>query len=242
MKIVVAGISGNQGKSTLSAHMLVPRMNDAKLLVVESINQDSRDLVSASSMLRGEEFKKIYLEMVVNDDLVVDVGASNSEAFFEGLASFNAGYDEVDLFVVPVVPGAKEQAESILTARMLAAMGVEKERIRVVFNRVRRDVLEEFPEVVYAAESTGEFIADPRCMVFENDIYADLSDLKMSIQVACEKLVPSLKGIKEELRKQASSPEDYHRLVKMLNVGKKAESTSRQLDEAFLILCGDKNE
>ena len=34
MKVVVAGISGNQGKSTLSAHMLVPRMNGAKLLVV----------------------------------------------------------------------------------------------------------------------------------------------------------------------------------------------------------------
>ena len=53
MKVVVAGISGNQGKSTLSAHMLVPRMNGAKLLVVESINQDSRDLVSSSGMLSG---------------------------------------------------------------------------------------------------------------------------------------------------------------------------------------------
>ncbi|TRO27408.1 hypothetical protein EQ826_09515 [Ectopseudomonas mendocina] len=242
MKVVVAGISGNQGKSTLSAHMLVPRMNGAKLLVVESINQDSRDLVSASGMLRGEEFKKIYLEMVMNDDLVVDVGASNSEAFFEGLASFNSGHDEVNLFIVPVVPGAKEQAESILTARMLAAMGVEKERIRVVFNRVRRDVSEEFPEIVYAAEATGEFIADPRCMVFENDIYADLADLKMSLKVAREKVVPNLNGIKDELRKKASSPEEYYRLVRMLNVGKKAESTSRQLDEAFLILCGGGGE
>lgn len=84
MKIVVAGISGNVGKSTLSAHMLVPRMANAKLLIVESINQDTQDLVGSSSKIRGEEFKKIYMELVVNEDIVVDVGASNAEAFFEG--------------------------------------------------------------------------------------------------------------------------------------------------------------
>lgn len=48
MKIVVAGISGNVGKSTLSAHMFVPRMKNAKLLIVESINQDTKDLVGTS--------------------------------------------------------------------------------------------------------------------------------------------------------------------------------------------------
>lgn len=36
------------------------------------------------------------------------------------------------IFVIPVVPGAKEQAESVKTARMLAAMGVEKNKIRIV--------------------------------------------------------------------------------------------------------------
>lgn len=82
MKIVVAGISGNVGKSTLSAHMLVPRMANAKLLIVESINQDTQDLVGSSEKIRGEEFKKIYMELVVNEDIVVDVGASNAEAFF----------------------------------------------------------------------------------------------------------------------------------------------------------------
>jgi hypothetical protein len=236
MKIIVAGISGNQGKSTLSAHMLVPRMNGAKLLVVESINQDSRELVSSSCTLRGEEFKKIYLEMVMSDDLVVDVGASNSEAFFEGLASFHAGHDEVDLFVVPVVPGAKEQAESILTARMLAAMGVEKERIQIVFNRVRRNVYEEFPEVFEAAKQR-HFTANPKCMVFENDIYADLADLKMSLRIACDEVASDIISIKENIRKSASDPSVYSQFVKKLNIGKKAIATARQLDDAFQALC-----
>ncbi len=237
MKIVVAGIGGNQGKSTLSAHMLVPRMNNAKLLVVESINQDSREMVESSSSVRGEEFKKIYLEMVKNDDLVVDVGASNAEAFFEGLASFDNGYDEVDLFVIPVVSGAKEQAESILTAKTLLAMGVDKKKVVVVFNRVKRSVQEEFPEVLHAAEALG-FIADPRCMVFENDIYADLIDLKLNLQSACDDVALRIDEIKSDIRRFSSDLDMYQTLVRKLNVAKKAVSTVNQLDDAFSILYG----
>ena len=73
MKIVVAGISGNVGKSTLSAHMFVPRMKNAKLLIVESINQDTKDLVDTSEKIRGEDFKKIYMELVLNENIVVSI-------------------------------------------------------------------------------------------------------------------------------------------------------------------------
>ncbi|OQR35349.1 hypothetical protein BWR15_15570 [Pseudomonas sp. T] len=194
-------------------------------------------MVDLSSSVRGEEFKKIYLEMVMNDDLVVDVGASNSEAFFEGLASFEAGYDEVDLFVIPVVSGAKEQAESILTAKALRAMGVDKNKVVVVFNRVKRSVCEEFPEVLHAAEVVG-FIADPRCMVFENDIYADLIDLKLNLQSACDDVAHRVDEIKSDLRKFSSDLDLYQTLVRKLNVAKKAGTTVSQLDDAFRALCG----
>lgn len=57
------------------------------------------------------------MELVLNENIVVDVGASNAEAFFEGLSSFSQGYDEVDLFVIPVVPGVKEQARCLSKPR-----------------------------------------------------------------------------------------------------------------------------
>lgn len=238
MKIVVAGISGNLGKSTLSAHMLVPRMKNAKLLIVESINQDTRGLVGASEKIRGEDFKRIYMELVLNDDLVVDVGASNAEAFFEGLSSFSQGYDEVDLFVIPVVPGAKEQAESVLTARMLEAMGVEKDKIRVIFNRVKRSVEDEFPELLHLATELGCFIANPECMVFENDIYEDLADLSLTLNDACTMACNDLKELKGDLRRVAHDPAKFALAMKKLNVAKKAINTSVQLDEAFHALVG----
>lgn len=236
MKIVVAGISGNVGKSTLSAHMLVPRMANAKLLIVESINQDTQDLVGSSSKIRGEEFKKIYMELVVNEDIVVDVGASNAEAFFEGLASFSKGYDEVDFFVIPVVPGAKEQAESVKTARMLAAMGVEKNKIRIVFNRVKRSVEDEFPELLNAATEFDCFIANPKCMVFENDIYEDLADLSLPLSEACEMACNDLEKLKRDLRSAASDSIRFAYAMRRLNVAKKAVNTLMQLDLAFEVL------
>jgi hypothetical protein len=236
MKIVVAGISGNLGKSTLAAHMLVPRMNNAKLIIVESINQDTKDLVGDSEKIRGEEFRRIYVELVLNNDLVVDVGASNAEAFFEGLSSFNQGYDEVDLFVIPTVPGAKEQAESILTARMLAAMGVEKNKIKIVFNRVKRSVEDEFPDIFNAATAFDCFVANPECMVFENDIYADLADLKLPLSEACILAANSLEKLKGDLKKFARDSDKYSLLVKKVCMAKKAIITFEQLDNAFQAL------
>lgn len=238
MKIIVAGIGGNVGKSTLAAHLLVPRMNNAKLLIVESINQDTKDLVGEFETVRGEKFKQIYLELVVNDDLVVDVGASNSEEFFAGLTSLNQGYDEVDFFLIPTVPGSKEQDESVLTARMLAAMGVEKNRIQIVFNRVKRSVEEEFPTVLHAVKEFNCFVANSDCMVFENDIYADLADLKMPLSEACVFAENNLQGLKADLRKVARFSEEYLHYAKLLNVAKKAVNTSVQLDDVFSALLG----
>ncbi len=239
MRVVVAGIGGNVGKSTLAAHLLVPRMSNAKLLIVESINQDAKDLVGESETVRGEKFKQIYLELVLNDDLVVDVGASNSEDFFAGLSSLDQGYDEVDFFIIPTVPGAKEQDESVLTARMLAAMGVEKSKIQIVFNRVRRSVEEEFPSVLYAAKEFDCFIANPDCMVFENDIYADLADLKMPLSEACVFAENNLQKLKSDLRKVAKFSEQYYQYARLLNVSKKAGNTFSQLDSAFdALFCG----
>lgn len=236
MKIVVAGISGNLGKSTLSAHMFVPRMENAKLLIVESINQDTQDVVGESQKIRGEEFKKIYMQLVLYENLVVDVGASNAEAFFEGLSSFSQGYDEVDLFVIPVVPGVKEQADSITTARMLAAMGVEKDRIRIVFNRVRRSVEDEFPEILDAVTKLDCFIANPKCAVYENDIYEDLADLRMPLSEACTLARNELEELKQCLRGSAYDPVKFAYAMKRLNVAKKAINTCIHLDEAFKAL------
>ena len=41
MKIVVINFSGNVGKSTVAAHLLKPRMNNATLFSIETLNDDA---------------------------------------------------------------------------------------------------------------------------------------------------------------------------------------------------------
>lgn len=119
---------------------------------------------------------------------------------------------------------------------MLAAMGVEKDKIRVVFNRVKRSVEDEFPELLNVATELNCFIANPMCMVFENDIYADLADLRLPLSEACEMAHSELQRLKQDLRSVAHDPVKFAYSMKKLNIAKKAENTFMQLDDAFYAL------
>ena len=55
MVIVVMNFSGNVGKSTVSKHLLEPRLPEAKLIPIESINADD----SVQEVLRGKDFGKV---------------------------------------------------------------------------------------------------------------------------------------------------------------------------------------
>ena len=59
-KIVVTNFSGNAGKSTISRHLLAPRMNNATVIPVESINSDGSDDVAIKGRQFAERYKKAY--------------------------------------------------------------------------------------------------------------------------------------------------------------------------------------
>ena len=76
-------------------------------------------------------------------------------------------------------------------------------------------------------------------MVFENDIYADLADLKMPLSEACVFAENNLQKLKSDLRKAAKFSEQYYQYARLLNVSKKAGNTFSQLDSAFdALFCG----
>ncbi len=54
MKVVVMNFSGNVGKSIIAQHLLQPRIENAKLISVESINSNG---INGETM-RGESSRK----------------------------------------------------------------------------------------------------------------------------------------------------------------------------------------
>lgn len=65
MKAVVINYSGNVGKTTVSRHLLSPRMNSAQVFTVESINSDGTE----DQIVRGKHFAEM-LETLANLGLV----------------------------------------------------------------------------------------------------------------------------------------------------------------------------
>ncbi|WP_017164635.1 StbB family protein, partial [Xanthomonas phaseoli] len=137
MKIAVINFSGNTGKSTVSKHLLYPRLKDAEYIAVESINADEGEGEGGS--VRGKQFGALQEQLLVMDSAVIDVGSSNVEDFVKLMRQYRGSHEDMDLFVIPTVKEAKQIKDTIATIQALAAMDVSAKKIRVVFNKLEAD-------------------------------------------------------------------------------------------------------
>lgn len=182
MKIAVLNYTGTVGKTTIAAHLLAPRMNNAQIFAIETVNETAEGLGMDVEKIRGGRFRDLFKRLVVADDAIVDVGASNVEEFLQGMIKFEDSHLEFDYFVVPTTSGSKEQKETMSMLHMLAQCGVKPEKIRLVFNRVERDVEEEFAPLLNFVKKQRVCTVDTNAAIFENELFDMLSTKKMGIQ------------------------------------------------------------
>ena len=64
MKIAVINFSGNVGKSTVARHLLAPRMNNAQVIAVESLNSDGTE----GEAIKGKQFGQLSEALALLDD------------------------------------------------------------------------------------------------------------------------------------------------------------------------------
>ncbi|OWT65547.1 StbB family protein [Candidimonas nitroreducens] len=181
MKVTVLNYTGSVGKTVTASHLLAPRMNSAQIFAVESTNETSADLGLSVDQLRGEHFGRLFRELLTRDDAIVDVGASNIEDFLTHMMRYEGAHEEMSYFVLPVINTGKAQRETIKTVAALAELGVDPERVRILFNRVGASVEDEFPSILAYAAKTGEVRANPEAAIFENEVFELLADLRTTI-------------------------------------------------------------
>lgn len=173
MKILVSNKIGNVGKTTIAAHLLSPRMEGAKFFAVETINNTAEDFGVKAEKIRGDEFRKLFKQLIVLDDAIIDVGHSNIESFLNSLIQFDESHLEFDLFLVPLIQGTKEEAHTIEYIELLSdTLGIPAEKIIVVFNKVKHDVEDEFKSIFNFAKRTHKCIANPDIALFENEVFS----------------------------------------------------------------------
>ena len=229
MKIAVINFSGNVGKSTVARHLLVPRLRNAQLIAIESINSDG----SQDEAIRGKQFGQLQEAMALMEDAVVDVGASNVEDFINLMTQYKGSHEDFDFFVVPTVSKAKQQRDTISTIEALADIGIPAKKIRLVFNMVEMD---EQAEQVFVGlfdyhASAKRFTLKPDAVIHVNDIYGKLNGAQQSIG----DLLADPTDFKEQI-KTAHSDQEKLKFAQMLSVKRLAVGVTEELDAVFKAL------
>lgn len=229
MKVVIINYTGTVGKTTIAANLLSPRMNGAPIFAVESINETAEHMGLDVEKLRGSNFRELLQKVMLEDHAIIDVGASNVEDFMANLEGFEEAHEEIDFYLVPVTAGTKEQKETVTMITTLAGMGIAPDKIRVIFNRVKRDVAAEFPLMVNYHAATQSFWMRTQCAIHETELFDALSVKHLSL----EALMSDDKDYKTLLKDKTASQEDRNTWSDMYGLKLLCNGVNRKLDAVF---------
>ncbi|NDO80929.1 transcriptional regulator [Citrobacter sp. NCU1] len=176
IKLAVVNNSGNVGKSTIAKALLKPRLADSEIIKVETINTDGTN----DEKLSAKEFDEIIKRIDDVDCTIIDVGSSNIEQFLVQMNEYQGSHDLIDYFIVPVVKETKQQEDSIQTIHNLMAMGVDKERFKVVFNQADKDTQIEKQYSIFLSDKTcKQIVGKIPVVVYHNNIFNILTKMGM---------------------------------------------------------------
>lgn len=233
MKVAVLNFSGNVGKTTVAGHLLKPRMGGAPIYSIESINTGADADGLDVEKMRGKKFGELVDELMPLDTAIVDVGASNVEDFLKLMQQFDGSHEEFDFFVVPVVKEKKVQADTVNTIRALQKIGIEKKRIRLVFNKVEVDeaVTDEFAALFGLAEAEKSFVVKPEATIYANEVFERLKAVGKSLG----DITADATDYRARLR-QAADEDEKALCVRMVAVKRLAVTANKNLDDVFKAL------
>lgn len=231
MKCATINFSGNNGKSTIAHHMLVPRIKDALYLAVESINAGSE----AEEQVRGKDYGALIEEVMLSDNAVIDIGASNVEDLMKLMRQHRGSHEEFDFFIVPAVKDSKQIADTMSTVRVLYSMGVPAKKIKVVMNKV--DVDDNVEDIFYPLfamhEKEKNFCLSKDAVIITSEIYPLLSENKTTI----DELLNDKTDWREKM-KAAQTPEEKRLAVRMISMIRLAKSAKENLDAVYKTIVG----
>jgi len=231
LKVVVLSTSGGVGKSTVTQHLLAPRMPGAKLFTLETFN----DAVEFQETEKdsAKYFSAFFQKVLDAPAAIVDIGVSNIADALSGLASMRGAHREFDYFIVPVTPELKQQNDTRNTLATLASRGIEPDRIRVVFNKVEGDDVErEFPRVLEYLRANPVARFSTGCAIAKTELFDSLASLKVGIP----ELLATDEMAYRDARKAAAATGDEKtkRRASSLWIAKmQAEVVNENLDDVF---------
>jgi hypothetical protein len=232
MKIAVINYSGNVGKTTISRHLLMPRIRGAELIAIESINADE---AHQGQSLRGRQFGELQEYMQTDDNVVVDIGASNVEDLMALMRRYRGSHEDFDFFIIPTVAALTQQQDTMATLAELARSGIPASRLKVVFNMVEDgvDVAQAFELLFAFLEEHPVAHVSTDCRLGANEIYGRVKGVGAAVDLAL--LVQDTTDYKS-LIVQANNVAEKLALAQALATRRLACGVVHELDACFAAL------
>ena len=235
--VCVLALTGKVGKSTFVNNVLAPRMPGAKIYRLETINLSGMSETEVVKM-KGQDLVKLQNELAKVNTAIVDVGASNIEAFMLALSQQPGAHMDYDYFVIPIEATDKKSDaidEFLSLVDLLHRQGVEPERIKVLFNKlaVNTDIEYEMRKIIKAHQVDGLFTLDARAVIHDSPAFAALSEVGKTFAAMCHD--------KTDYRKEFKSTpiEDMPRrleLTKLMRAQNSVKPVLQEFDTVFEVL------
>ena len=236
MRFFILNSSGNVGKSTLARELLFPRLDNAKIIEVETVNKSTKDYPFFKDHVylhqAGDNFDDLYLQIVENENLILDVGASQLGEFWRQLSAY-AGVEQIfDYFIVPATATDKQMEDTAKTIIFLQKMGIEDEKIKVVFNEVSRSVKNDFSALLNA--KSIDFNFDEELAISKSSVFKELGLLKRAV---FEIYNPDLDFYRKKIL-EAKEPAEKLKMVKLDLANRMASKVLAEMDFVFEKITG----
>ncbi|MBI6621533.1 plasmid stabilization protein [Pseudomonas corrugata] len=222
--------SGNLGKSTICKFGLKPRMNNATIIPIETINSHEHDDDDAKN-IKGSQFGDLLSALALLPDAIVDVGSSNASSVLTMMGQYEGAHENFDYFVVPVIPRAKQIRDTISTIDALAEIGVPAQKIRVIFNMIEdtdSDLSKEFAPLFAYHKAEKLFTLNPNAVIYQQDFFAQVANTGATVESILEDETDY-----SALLRKAETAQERLDIAKKRSLGYLAKSVKRNLDSAI---------
>lgn len=227
--------SGNMGKSTLTQYGFKPRMNNAVVIPMETIN--SHDHGGDVENIKGSQLGDLLQALALMENAIVDVGSSNASALLTMLNQYDGAHENFDYFIVPVIPKAKQIRDTISTIDALAEIGVPASKIRVIFNMIEdvdTNLEKEFAPLVEYHRVEGRFVLNYDAVVYQQDFFIQIANTGETV----ESILADTTDY-SALLKAATDDNEKVRIAKRRGLGYLARSVKKNLDIAVAAVLSE---
>ncbi|MDR3528469.1 MAG: hypothetical protein P4L57_14450 [Rhizomicrobium sp.] len=172
MKVAVLNYAADVGKTILTRHLLRPRL-------------EASDVCSVSpfSPLDGQSTLDLMQKVHRTQNAILDVPYWQTEAILQSFVEYRGAHKDYDFILVPTTAGSDRVLRgTISTILALQKIGVPAERVRVVFNGLKRrmDVFKAFAPLYGYWDAERTFVWNTAAVIHQSELFRQTVHCEMA--------------------------------------------------------------